>query len=63
MARHVFDDLVVGAGFARSVLAQRLAPQLDQSVLSCHKRKIRGCRENRPEARAEEKVAVAATGS
>lgn len=34
----VFDYLIVGAGFAGSVLAERLASQLHQSVLLCDKR-------------------------
>jgi UDP-galactopyranose mutase len=38
MKRQVFDYLIVGAGFAGSVLAERLASQLDQSVLICDKR-------------------------
>jgi UDP-galactopyranose mutase len=38
MKRHVFDYLIVGAGFAGSVLAERLASQLDQKVLLCDKR-------------------------
>ncbi len=38
MERHTFDYLIVGAGFAGSVLAERLASQLDQRVLICDKR-------------------------
>jgi UDP-galactopyranose mutase len=38
MKRAMFDYLIVGAGFAGSVLAERLASQLDQSVLLCDKR-------------------------
>lgn len=38
MTGFVFDYLIVGAGFAGSVLAERLASQLDQSVLICDKR-------------------------
>jgi UDP-galactopyranose mutase len=38
MEQHVFDYLIVGAGFAGSVLAERLASQLDQKVLICDKR-------------------------
>jgi len=38
MKPHVFDYLVVGAGFAGSVLAERLASELDQKVLVCDKR-------------------------
>src|SRR5688572_18519112 len=34
----MFDYLIVGAGFAGSVLAERLASQLDQKVLICDKR-------------------------
>jgi len=34
----VFDYLIVGAGFAGSVLAERLATQLNKSVLLCDKR-------------------------
>lgn len=35
----MFDWLIVGAGFAGSVLAERLASQLDQKVLICDRRK------------------------
>ena len=35
----MFDYLVVGAGFAGSVLAERLASQLDKSVLLIDKRR------------------------
>jgi UDP-galactopyranose mutase len=38
MEPHVFDYLIVGAGFAGSVLAERLASQLNQRVLLCDKR-------------------------
>lgn len=38
MKPDVFDYLVVGAGFAGSVLAERLASQLNQRVLICDKR-------------------------
>jgi UDP-galactopyranose mutase len=38
MERYTFDYLIVGAGFAGSVLAERLASQLDQRVLICDKR-------------------------
>jgi UDP-galactopyranose mutase len=38
MEKHVFDYLIVGAGFAGSVLAERLASQLNQRVLICDKR-------------------------
>ncbi len=38
MKRYDFDYLIVGAGFAGSVLAERLASQLDQKVLICDKR-------------------------
>ena len=38
MKPYVFDYLIVGAGFAGSVLAERLASQLDQKVLVCDKR-------------------------
>jgi UDP-galactopyranose mutase len=38
MEQHVYDYLIVGAGFAGSVLAERLASQLDQKVLLCDKR-------------------------
>ena len=34
----MFDYLVVGAGFAGSVLAERLASQLGKRVLICDKR-------------------------
>jgi UDP-galactopyranose mutase len=34
----VFDYLIVGAGFAGSVLAERLASQLDKKVLVCDRR-------------------------
>lgn len=34
----MFDYLIVGAGFAGSVLAERLASQLDQKVLICDRR-------------------------
>jgi UDP-galactopyranose mutase len=34
----IFDYLIVGAGFAGSVLAERLASQLDQRVLICDRR-------------------------
>jgi len=34
----MFDYLIVGAGFAGSVLAERLATQLDKKVLICDKR-------------------------
>src|ERR1041384_3267149 len=34
----MFDYLIVGAGFAGSVLAERLASQLDQRVLICDRR-------------------------
>jgi UDP-galactopyranose mutase len=34
----VFDTLIVGAGFAGSVLAERLASQMNKSVLLCDKR-------------------------
>jgi UDP-galactopyranose mutase len=38
MKQHVFDYLIVGAGFAGSVLAERLASQLGKKVLICDKR-------------------------
>lgn len=38
MKRHSFDYLIVGAGFAGSVLAERLATQLGQRVLLCDRR-------------------------
>jgi len=38
MKRHSFDYLLVGAGFAGSVLAERLASQLGQRVLLCDRR-------------------------
>jgi UDP-galactopyranose mutase len=38
MKRHSFDYLIVGAGFAGSVLAERLASQLGQRVLLCDRR-------------------------
>ena len=38
MKPYVFDYLIVGAGFAGSVLAARLASQLDQKVVICDKR-------------------------
>ncbi|HEY3496622.1 MAG TPA: UDP-galactopyranose mutase [Polyangiaceae bacterium] len=38
MERMHFDYLVVGAGFAGSVIAERLASELGQSVLLCDKR-------------------------
>jgi len=38
MTRHAFDYLIVGAGFAGSVLAERLASQLGQRVLICDRR-------------------------
>jgi UDP-galactopyranose mutase len=38
MDQQIYDYLIVGAGFAGSVLAERLASQLDQKVLICDKR-------------------------
>jgi UDP-galactopyranose mutase len=38
MKRQPFDYLIVGAGFAGSVLAERLASQLDRRVLICDRR-------------------------
>jgi UDP-galactopyranose mutase len=38
MKLHAFDYLIVGAGFAGSVLAERLASQLGQRVLICDRR-------------------------
>ena len=34
----MFDYLIVGAGFAGSVLAERLASQMDKRVLLCERR-------------------------
>jgi UDP-galactopyranose mutase len=38
MGRHMFDFLIVGAGFAGCVLAERIASQLDRKVLIVEKR-------------------------
>jgi len=41
----MFDYLIVGAGFAGSVLAERLARQLDKKVLLAASRKRRTLQE------------------